>query len=105
MQSALTGTLHAVATVSRPGRRPHGASQQCSSLTNRPSVARRAGRRASAAVRASAAARAGGIEAVGGVRPEIDAAIAAALDRCVTETDLGMGKKYKVCGGSWDGRA
>ncbi|KAL4448091.1 hypothetical protein ABPG75_005310 [Micractinium tetrahymenae] len=61
----------------------------------RSTTSQRAGRRAAAAVRASAAAPAGGIEAVGGVRPEIDAAIAAALDRCITDTDLGMGKKYK----------
>lgn len=52
----------------------------------------RAGRRA-AAVRAAAAA---GIEPIGGVRPEIDAAVQGALDHCLTETDLGMGKKYRV---------
>ncbi|PSC76321.1 Phosphoribosylaminoimidazole-succinocarboxam ide chloroplastic [Micractinium conductrix] len=51
-------------------------------------------RRGTVMVAAAAAPSAGGIEAVSGVRPEVDAAIAAALDRCVTESDLGMGKKY-----------
>ncbi|PRW59335.1 Phosphoribosylaminoimidazole-succinocarboxam ide chloroplastic [Chlorella sorokiniana] len=51
----------------------------------------RAGRRA--AVRAAAAAA--GIEPIGGVRPEIDAAVQDALSHCLTETDLGMGKKYR----------
>lgn len=97
MQSATAVSLHAAATVSRPDRRPQGVSQQCNGLrASRLSAAKRAGRRAAGVVRASAAAPAGGIEAVGGVRPEIDAAIAAALDSCITETDLGMGKKYKV---------
>lgn len=41
------------------------------------------------------AAAATGIEAVGGVRPEIDAAVLQALGQCLTDTDLGMGKKYK----------
>lgn len=36
------------------------------------------------------------IESVAGVRPEIDSAVDAALDRCLTDTDLGMGKKYRV---------
>lgn len=51
------------------------------------------GARATVAVRAAAAA---GIEPIGNVRPEIDAAVQRALDRCLTETDLGMGKKYRV---------
>ena len=46
-----------------------------------------------------AAASAAGIEAVGGVRPEIDAAVQQALDQCLTDTDLGMGKKYTAS--SW----
>ena len=37
-----------------------------------------------------------GIESVGGIRPEVDAAIQAALDNCLTETDLGNGTKYRV---------
>lgn len=37
-----------------------------------------------------------GIEPIGGVRPEIDAAVGAALDHCLTQTDLGMGQKYTV---------
>ena len=37
-----------------------------------------------------------GIESVQGIRPEVDAAIAAALPHCLTETDLGIGKKYRV---------
>ena len=36
------------------------------------------------------------IESVTGVRREIDAAVEAALDRCLTDTDLGMGNKYRV---------
>lgn len=61
-------------------------------------------RRGTVMVAAAAAPSAGGIEAVSGVRPEVDAAIAAALDRCVTESDLGMGKKYTVGAGSVVGR-
>ena len=44
------------------------------------------------------AAAAEGVEAVTGVRPEVDAAIQAALHATLTETDLGMGRKYKVGG-------
>ena len=44
------------------------------------------------AARASSSGMA--IESVGGVRPEVDAAIRAALGSCLTETDLGIGKKY-----------
>lgn len=37
-----------------------------------------------------------GIESVGASRPEVEAAIQAALGNCLTETDLGIGKKYRV---------
>ena len=37
-----------------------------------------------------------GIESVGGIRPEVEEAIQAALVNCLTETDLGIGKKYRV---------
>jgi len=36
------------------------------------------------------------IEAVDGIRPEVDAAISAALNSCITETNLGVGKQYIV---------
>ena len=54
----------------------------------------------------SAAPAAGGleIEAVEGIRPEVDDAIAAALDHCLTATDLGIGKQYVVSCPSWDWR-
>jgi hypothetical protein len=51
-------------------------------------------RRVSTAARASQSAP--GIEAVSGVRPEVDAAISAALGNCLTQTDLGVGNKYTV---------
>ena len=47
-------------------------------------------------IKASAAANDLGIESVGGIRPEVEAAIEAALDNCLTETDVGIGKKYRV---------
>jgi hypothetical protein len=31
---------------------------------------------------------------VGQLRPEVEEALEAALDNCLTDTDLGMGKKY-----------
>ena len=34
------------------------------------------------------------IESVGQLRPEVEEALEAALDNCLTDTDLGMGKKY-----------
>jgi hypothetical protein len=37
-----------------------------------------------------------GIESVGASRPEVEAAIQAALGACLTETDLDIGKKYRV---------
>ena len=37
-------------------------------------------------------------EALAGLRPETDAAIKAALHMCLTETDLGLGKRTVVCG-------
>jgi hypothetical protein len=48
------------------------------------------------AVQASAATNNLGIESVGGIRPEVEAAIEAALDNCLVETDVGIGKKYRV---------
>lgn len=36
------------------------------------------------------------IETIGGIRPEIDEAIKAALNNCLTETNLDIGKKYTV---------
>jgi hypothetical protein len=47
-------------------------------------------------VHTSAAAKDLGIESVGGIRPEVEAAIEAALDKCLIETDVGIGKKYRV---------
>lgn len=47
-------------------------------------------------VQASSATNDLGIESVGGIRPEVEAAIEAALDNCLTETDVGIGKKYRV---------
>ncbi|KAG7675229.1 hypothetical protein Ndes2526B_g08094 [Nannochloris sp. 'desiccata'] len=46
-------------------------------------------------VQASSATNDLGIESVGGIRPEVEAAIEAALDNCLTETDVGIGKKYR----------
>ena len=37
-----------------------------------------------------------GVESIAGLRPEVDAAILAALDATLTETDLGLGRKYKA---------
>jgi hypothetical protein len=47
-------------------------------------------------VKASSATNDLGIESVGGIRTEVEAAIEAALDNCLTETDVGIGKKYRV---------
>lgn len=37
-----------------------------------------------------------GIESVGDARPAVEEAIQAALNNCLTETDLGIGRKYRV---------
>lgn len=82
--------------VSRHVASPSAVAWQRSSSGARLLAARHAGPRTGAALRVCAAAGVAGIEAVEGVRPEIDAAVASALDHCITDTDLGIGKKYKV---------
>ena len=91
---ALVQTMHAPLHHGQAASSGRPAAQMCSSSSRRWGTGRmqRAGRQA--AVRAAAAAA--GIEPIGGVRPEIDAAVQGALDICLTETDLGMGKKYRV---------
>jgi hypothetical protein len=59
-------------------------------------------RRPRAAAAAAAASAPGGVEAVAGLRPEIDAAVTAALGSCLTETNLGVGKKYRGKVRAWD---
>lgn len=39
----------------------------------------------------------GEIESVTGLSPAIDAAVDQALGHCLTDTELGVGKKYHVC--------
>ncbi len=43
-----------------------------------------------------AAASSSAVEAVSGIRPEVNAAIAAAINDCIVDTELGIGKKYRV---------
>lgn len=95
---AVVGAMHfaqaPTITSAQPARRPAPAWQLPGYTACRRSVRQqRRGRPGGAAVVAAAAA---GIEAVGGMRPEIDGAIQQALSQCLTDTDLGMGKKYKV---------
>jgi len=47
-------------------------------------------------VQASSATNDLGIESVGGIRTEVETAIEAALNNCLIETDVGIGKKYRV---------
>lgn len=97
---ALAHTMHAQAvqhSQAAPSGRPAAPMRASSSRRAGAGCMQRAGRRAAVV----AAAAAAGIEPIGGVRPEIDVAVQGALDRCLTETDLGMGKKYRVRAGPW----
>lgn len=85
---------HAPAT-GVPARWRSAPSQQARAS---PPVAPQSRRRPTAAPVRAAGAAAADIEAVEGVRPEIDAAVQQALGQCLTDSDLGMGKKYKVRG-------
>ena len=44
----------------------------------------------------ASALRSSQIESVGAARPDVEAAIQKALSACLTDTNLGVGKKYKV---------
>lgn len=93
MQCPVTATRMRPAASPSSGARPGGFQQQTSDrIAHRACLSQRSKRRASPVLAAAAT----GIEAVGGVRPEIDAAVLQALGQCLTDTDLGMGKKYKV---------
>lgn len=92
------GSVHAATVPALCIRQPRltqaAAWQRASSSAVRTAGARPARRSTGTAVRAAAPAAAGGIERAEGVRTELDAVIATALDQCLTDTDLGMGKKY-----------
>ena len=94
------GSMQVAAATLQP-RRPSAAGQRSASGSSSSSSSKRmpAPQRNGRHLAVQAAASAAGIEAVGGVRPEIDAAVQQALDQCLTDTDLGMGKKYTAS--SW----